>query len=196
MATHINSVATSGLPLVTSAVFYSLMQPGDLIFCWGSGGISKGIEDFTSGPSHILKVWLANDSWPWSTCESEITNGVRWGKFADYMSYPGDIVLCRRPLTIAQIEAEIEFSQTLLDDKYDSIEFASLVARRLSDKFPIIQPKNELYCSGLQQAIAAVSVPFAVPDKPWATPEQLFTEASVTTICGLLQHSPTTRGAI
>jgi hypothetical protein len=168
--------------------FYARMQPGDLVFCWGSVAISKGIEDFTAGPSHVLKVWLANDVWPWSTCEAEIGNGVRWGKFSDYMSYPGDIVLCRRPLSIAQIEAELKFSQTLLDDKYDSIEFASLVARKLCAKFPVIQPAKELYCSGLQQAIAAVSLPFDVPDKPWATPEQLFTEASVTAICGLLQQ--------
>jgi hypothetical protein len=187
MAAHIDSVAKSGLPLVTAPELFQAMQPGDLFFCWGSPTISQAIEKFTGGPSHVGKVWTYPTG-PWLTLESEYGMGVRFGQFADYLHYPGDIVLCRRPLTITQIEAEIAFGSTLLDYKYDTIEFASLVARKLSTKFPLIQPAKELYCSGLQQAIAAVSVPYSVPDVPWATPEQLFTDPSVTAICAMLKQ--------
>jgi hypothetical protein len=172
-------------PAMSAAVFFEAMRPGDLVFCWGSGLISKGIEAFTNGPSHVFKVWLPFSTGPWLTLEAELTHGVRFGQFADYLNYPGTIVLCRRALTLAQVEAELTLGATLLDYKYDAVEFASLVARRFSTRFPLIQPKGELYCSGLQQAVAAASIPFNVPDKPWATPEQLFTDPSVHTICAL-----------
>ena len=185
MAQHIDSVAGSDISQVTRAKLYTLIRPGDLLFCWGGIPISEGIEKFTGGPSHVLKVWTF-PAGPWLTLEAEFGHGVRFGQFADYLTYPGDIVLCRRPLTIDQIDAEIAFGATLLDYKYDTIEFVSLVARRFSTIFPLIQPKDELHCSALQQAIAAVSVPFNVPDVPWATPEQLFTEDSVTPICAVM----------
>lgn len=187
MADHITSVASSSIPKVTKAAFYNQMQPGDLVFCWGDIAISHGIERFTGGPSHVLKVWLPWDTGPWLTLEAEIDHGVRIGPFEDYMSYPGDIVLCRRPITFKQVQQELEFGSTLLDFKYNTIEFASLVARKISTRFPLIQPDKELYCSGLQQAISAKSVLFSVPDKPWSTPEQLFTDASVTAICARLK---------
>jgi hypothetical protein len=185
MAAHIQSVATSGVPQVTAAELFETMRPGDLFFCWGSVAISKGIEQFTGGPSHVFKVWLPFATGPWLTLEAEFGEGVRFGQFSDYLAYPGDIILCRRELTLAQVEAELALGATLLDYKYDTVEFASLVARHFSTRFPLIQPKDELYCSGLQQAVAAV--PFAIPDKPWATPEQLFTDDSVKTICALMQ---------
>ena len=187
MADRIQSVATSAIPKVSKSEFFEAMRPGDLVFCWGNIPISKDIEEFTGGPSHVMKVWVPFGTGPWLTLESEFGYGVRFGQFADYLIYPGDIVLTRRPLTITQIEAELTFGATLLDYKYDTVEFASLVARRFSTKFPLIQPKNELYCSGLMQAVAAVSVPFTMSDKPWATPEQLWEDASVTAICALLQ---------
>lgn len=187
MADHIQSVATSAIPKVSKAGFFEAMRPGDLVFCWGNVAISREIENFTGGPSHVLKVWVPFETGPWLTLESEFDYGVRFGQFADYLSYPGDIVLTRRPLTIAQIEAELTFGATLLDYKYDTVEFASLVARRFSTKFPLIQPKNELYCSGLMQAIAAVSAPFSIPEKPWGTPDQLWEDTSVTAVCALLQ---------
>lgn len=186
MAEHIENVRTSQIPVVTPDEFYAQMQPGDLVFCWGSPFISKLIEAFTGGPSHVLKVWLPWSIGPWLTFEAEINRGVRFGKFSDYMNYPGDIVLCRRPLTLEQVEAELLMAATLIDEHYNTVEFASLVARKICDKFPIIQPSKELYCSGAQQAIASQSVPFDVPDRPWATPEQLFTDQSVTPICALL----------
>lgn len=186
MATHIDSVAGSNIPKVTKARFYELMRPGDLVFCWGKAAISRGIERFTGGPSHVMKVWTYPRG-PWLTLEAEIGKGVRVGPFDDYMSYPGDIVLCRRELTLDHVEAELRFGMTLLDYEYDSVEFLSLVARRFDDRLPLIQPSNQLYCSGLQQAIALQSIPFNVPDRPWATPEQLFTEKSVTAICARLE---------
>lgn len=189
MAQHIDSVASSNIPKVTQEQFYKELLPGDLVFCWGNPAISKGIEKFTGGPSHVLKTWLPWSTGPWLTFEAEYGLGVRFGKFSDYMKYQGDIVLCRRPLSLEQVEAELVFASTLLDEKYDTIEFFSLVARRFSTKFPLIQPSNELFCSGAQQAVAAYSVPFDVPDRPWATPEQLFTETSVTPICALLDQT-------
>lgn len=197
MAAPIKSVASSGIPLVSKDAFYAQMAPGDLVFTWGADAlISKGIEDFTGeagfkGPSHVMKVWLPWENGPWLTLEAEIGKGVRFGNFADYADgYKGDIVLCRRwKLTFDQIRSEIEFGSTLLDYKYDTIEFASIIARKLSNKFPLIQPDGQLYCSGLQQAVAVKSIPFDVPDHPWATPQQLFTESSVAPVCGLLQHS-------
>jgi len=165
------------------------MRPGDLVFCWGSPLISKAIEDFTHGPSHVLKVWLPWSTGPWLTFEAEFGKGVRFGKFDDYMNYPGDIVLCRRSLTIEQIEAELTYGATLLDEAYDTIEFFSLIARDICSKLPLIQPEHELFCSGAQQAVAKKSIPFDVPDRPWANPKQLYTEASVTAICAMLQGS-------
>ena len=186
MAQHIASVATSGLPLVAETQFWPLMQPGDLVFCWGDELISKGIEKFTGGPSHVLKAWTFPGG-PWLTAEAEEGHGFRFGQFADYMAYPGDIVLCRRPLSIEQVTREIAFAATLLDYKYANIEFPELVAQRFLNRFPLAMPKDEVVCSGSQQVLAAVSVPFGMPDVPWATPEQLFTDPSVTAICGRLK---------
>ena len=187
MAQRIQSVRTSGITAVSKAEFYTQMQPGDLVYCWGNALLSQAIEKFTNGPSHVLKVWLPFRTGPWITLESEIDHGVRFGQFADYLSYKGDIVLTRRPINFAQLEAELTFGSTLLDYKYDAIEFASLVARRFSNKFPLIQPEKELYCSGLQQALSAVSIPYSVPDVPWATPGQLWEDASTVPICALLE---------
>ena len=173
--------------MVTRAQWWQSLRPGDLVFCWGRGLISGGIEAFTGGPSHVLKVWLPFPTGPWLTLEAEEPQGVRYGPFADYMKYPGDLVLARRPLTLAQVEAELAFGATLLDYKYDAVEFASLVGRRFINRFPLVQPAKELYCSGLQQAVAAVSVPFSAPSTPWATPEQLYTDPSVTALCALLE---------
>ncbi len=182
MAAHLESFVTANIPKVSWGEFFESMLPWDLCFCWGSALVSKAIEDFTNGPSHVLKVWLPPRTGPWLTLEAEFTHGVRIGPFADYLRYPGNVVLCRRPITFEQGSAELEFGSTLLDYKYDTIEFASLVARHFSTRFPLIQPRNELYCSGLQQALAAKSIPFLCSDKPWATPEQLYTDPSVTAL--------------
>jgi hypothetical protein len=193
MAQHIESVATSGISLATRDQFMAAMIPGDIVCTWGRDPIiSEGIELFTGGkgykgPSHILKVWRPFAGGPWLTAEAQFGRGVHFGRWDDYLGYQGDLVLCRRPLTPAMVQAEIELCTTLLDYKYDTIEFVSLVARRLSDRFPLIQPAHELYCSGLQQVLATASIPFALPEKPWADPEQLFTESSMTAICGLLE---------
>jgi hypothetical protein len=194
MAQHIESVATSGISLATREQFMAAMIPGDIVCCWGKGDlISEGIELFTGGkgyegPSHILKVWRPFAGGPWLTAEAQFGRGVHFGRWDDYLAYKGDLVLCRRALTPAMVQAEIELCTTLLDYTYDSVEFVSLVAQRVDRRFPLIQPPGQLYCSGLQQVLATASIPFDLPDRPWATPEQEFTESSMTAICALLEQ--------
>jgi|GEM_PF-2343973 len=197
MAQHINSVAASGLPLVTKDAFYDSIQGGDLVFCWGSDDISKAIEDVSGGPSHVLMVWTPWSSAPWLTLEAtfpcviESKSGVHIGLLQDYMdSYPGDMVLCRREgLTQAAIIAELNFGFMLLDDNYNWQTEISIAARKLLPFLPPVEPKNEEYCSGLQEVMGKITIPFlAHPPNP-NTPEQDFTDPSVTAICGFLRSS-------
>jgi hypothetical protein len=189
MAQHIDSVAGSSLPKVTKAQFWQLLRPGDRIFCWGQPLISRGIEDFTAGPSHVLQLWLPWPTAPWLTQEAVYGHGVRVGVLSrDYVGvYDGDLVLCRRPLSDSQVRTEIETGFDFIGEKYDTIEFASMVARKISDKFPLIQPANELFCSGFDQVKAEKTVPYEAPSRPWATPEQLFSDPKTADICALLK---------
>lgn len=190
MAQHIESVRNSDIPKVDKATLYSMCKGGDLVFCWGNELIGKGIEAVAGGPSHVLKIWIPPWSDQWLTLESTAERGVHVGKFSDYVdNYDGDIVLCRRPaLTQAQIFAELNLGFALLDDNYDFIEEASIAVRKLSlfSKLPTIKPKDELYCSGLQQAISVNTIPFATYGVDWNTPEQDFIDPSVETVCALL----------
>jgi len=188
MATHINGVRGSGIPVVSQNQFYDLMLPGDEVYCWGRSLVSTAIEDFSKGPSHCFKVWLPVSNGPWATFEATTSKGVRFGKVSDYMSYNGDMVLCRRPISFKQVEAELALAVTLLDDGYDLIEFATLVGRLFDKRFPVIQPSTQLYCSAALQVIATASKPYLAPEHPWATPEQLFTDPSVVTVCALLSQ--------
>lgn len=118
MAQHIDSVAASTIQKVTKAQFYTLMRPGDLVFCWNRAAISLGIEKFTGGPSHVLRVWTADWAREWLTCEATIDQGVHYGRFSDYMDrYNGDLVLCRRPiLTPQQRDQEMRNSVALIGE--------------------------------------------------------------------------------
>ncbi|MGC1784465.1 MAG: hypothetical protein WA708_18215 [Acidobacteriaceae bacterium] len=192
MAKHIDSVANSYIPRVSNAGFYALCRGGDLVLCSGADGISVPIERETNSPfSHVLMLWTDDVFYKWMTLESTIEKGVHLGNFDEYADrYAGDLVLCRRPaLTEAQIRAELLVGRELLGDKYDWIEEVSMAARKakLFSKLPVIKPKNELYCSGLQQAIAVNVLPFDIPGPDWATPEQIFTDSSVEAICALLR---------
>lgn len=197
MAEHIESVATSSIPKVTKAEFYAECRGGDLVFCWGQEAISKVIEGIAGGPSHVLKIWTPWAGAPWLTLEAtfpsnraESQSGVHVGLFQDYMDgYDGDLVLCRRPLTQEQIEAELNFGLTLLDDNYDWKEEVSIAFRKLIPFAPVIRPRGELYCSGLQQVIAEKTIPFRTYGPDWNTPEQDFTDPSVTAICARLKGS-------
>jgi hypothetical protein len=195
MATHIDSVRGSAIPKVDKATLYSMCKGGDLVFCWGSARISKAIEAVAGGPSHVLMIWTPWPGAPWMTLEAtfpsatESKSGVHLGLFSDYVDgYDGDLVLCRRPgLTQQQILDELNVGFTLLDDNYDWQEEVSIAARKLIPFAPVIKPKNELYCSGLQEAIAVNTIPFKTYGPDWNTPEQDFIDPSVETVCALLQ---------
>lgn len=193
MAAHIRSVSTSGIPLVTKDAFYKSIQGGDLVFCWGIEAISKAIEDVSGGPSHVLMVWTPWPGAPWLTLEAtfpsstESKSGVHIGLFQDYMdSYPGDLVLCRRQLSHAQILQELNFGFMLLDDNYNWKTEVSIAARKLLPFLPPVEMKNELYCSGLQEVISETTIPFVAHPPDPNTPEDDFTDPSVTVICGFI----------
>lgn len=189
MAQHIDNVAGSSIRKVTKAQLYAACRPGDLVFCWGRGVISDGIEKVTRGPSHVLQIWTTSWAQQWLTFEATVDANVHYGRFSDYTDgYNGDIVLCRRPiLTEAQIERQMRHSVKLLGEKYDAIEFASLIVRKVWHRAPLIQPARELYCSAAMQAISFDTVPFHAPQQSWNTPEDDFTDPTVAAVCALME---------
>jgi hypothetical protein len=190
MADHVADIATSKLPLLGKDDFYNLIRGGDLIFCWGQEHISKVIENISGGPSHVLMVWTPWPGAPWLTLEAtfpshtQSKSGVHIGLFQDYMdSYPGYMILCRRPaLTQANIQTELNQGFMLLDDNYNWRTEISIAARKLLPFLPPVEIKNEEYCSGLQETIARNTIPFKqyLPDPN--TPEQDFIDPSVVAI--------------
>lgn len=164
------------------------------MFCWGNTKVSKIIEDLSGGPSHVLKIWLPWPTSPWLTLEatfpskdSESNGGVHIGMFSDYVDgYAGDLVLCRRSLTEDQIQQELNFGFSLLDYDYNWKEEVSIAFRKLIPFAPVVKPKKELYCSGLQQVIAEKTIPFKTYGPDWNTPEQDFIDPTVTPVCALL----------
>lgn len=195
MAQHIDSVATSSISKVDKSTLYSLCKGGDTVYCWGKEEISKIIEGIAGGPSHVLKIWTPWPGAPWLTLEAtfpsttQSKSGVHIGLFQDYVDgYNGDIVLCRRlGLTEQQILAELNCGFMLLDDNYNWKEEVSIACRKLIPFAPVIKPSNELYCSGLEQACAMSTIPYQTHGPDWNTPEQDFTDPSVTAICALLR---------
>ena len=198
MAKHIESVVNSNLTKVTASEFLSELKQGDLVFCSGQEVLSKGIELVTGSPfSHVLMVWRPWDSSEWLTLESTDNKGVHLGIFADYVnSYNGNLVLGRRPsLTDSQITQQLNTGFTLLDYSYDYAEEGSIVARKLLRFLPVIKPKKELYCSGLQQAIGMNTIPFKTYGPDWDTPEQIFIDDSVESVVALIRVSVETSRA-
>lgn len=190
MALHIDSVAGSALPRVTKGEFYTRIRPGDLLFCWGSAEVSKVIKDLTDGPSHVLKIWTPGE-WArqWLTLESTIDRGVHVGLLSDYIDrYEGDIVLARRKvLTQSMIEAELARGLSLLNYTYDWQQEVSIAARKLIKSLPLLMPKDELYCSGLQYAMSiATPYPLKRPAASMPTPEDNWTDPTVEAVCALL----------
>lgn len=194
MADHIVSVADSSIRKVDRQTLLSLCEQGDLVFCWGSEKISEIIEKVSGGPSHVLMIWKPWFSSPWLTIEAtfpsstESKSGVHVGLFEDYVySYPGSLVLCRRPaLTGHEIQLEIEKGLSLLDDNYNWKTEISIVARKLLPFLPPIEEKNELYCSGLQEVMAEHTVPFKKYGVDPNTPEQDFEDTSVVVVAALV----------
>ena len=190
MARHIDSVAGSTIERVTRAGLYAALRPGDLLFCAGRGCVSEGIGAVTHSPfSHVLMAWLP-DAWctQWLTLEATIDRGVHVGLLSDYIDgYRGDVVLARRNLPIAEICAEVNAGLALVDDKYDWQQEVSIVARKLIRCLPLLQPKVELYCSGLQYVMSLASrAPLQRPAQSYPTPEDNWTDPSVQPVCALL----------
>lgn len=193
MADPIKSVADSAISKVSKAEFYSALRTGDLIFCWGKAAISKAIEAETDdGPSHVLLAWLPNSaSSQWLTLEATFGGkGVHVGLLKDYVdSYDGDLVLCRREmLTQDEIWDTINTELNYIDGAYDWQSEVTFAAHRISPLFPIHSPSNRLYCSALQQ-VGTKATPYPIVTKGLipATPNQVFTDATVTAICAKLQ---------
>lgn len=189
MAQHIDSVKDSNLLKVSKEDFYKVLSPGDTMFCWGNVTISKIIETIAGGPSHVLMAWLPIAG-PWLTIEATMDKGVHVGTLADYVdSYPGDLVLCHRPqLTYAENLNELAAGLNLLDYTYDWKEEVSITARLLIKQLPLIQPKRELYCSGLRYVQSlSTHIPLQKPASSDPTPEDNFTDPSMVVKCALVR---------
>jgi hypothetical protein len=76
----------------------------------------------------------------------------------------------------------------VLDDGYDWQQEVSMTARKLVGMLPLIQPKKEFYCSGLQYFMRlATSLPLQKPGVNMPTPEDNWTDASVEAVCLMLK---------
>lgn len=189
MANHISSVPAAGIKQVTKSQFYQLLQPGDLIFCWGREEISKIIEGITNGPSHVLMAWTPG-TWAgqWLTLESTFQRGVHVGLLADYVDkYDGYIVMARRPkLTNLDIFNELARGFTLLDYTYDWQSEVSQAAQKLIKSLPLLKPDKALYCSALQYSMSlATHFPLQRPAANYPTPEDNWTDLTVEAVCAL-----------
>jgi hypothetical protein len=192
MAAHIRSVADSGIRTITKGEFYNQIRPGDLLFCSGRQAISRTIEDATASPwSHVLMAWTAGP-WcrRWLTLEATFSKGVHVGVLADYVDrYDGDLVLANRPsLSPEMVQAEVDCGLSLLDDSYDWQQEVSIAARKLIKSLPLIEPKREPYCSGLQYAISlATPYPLQRSSTNYPTPEDNWTDSTVEPVCALVK---------
>ena len=194
MAAHIRSVAESGISAVTKGELYEQIRPGDLLFCSGRETISRAIEDATASPwSHVLMLWIAGP-WcrQWLTLEATFSKGVHVGVLADYVDhYDGDLVVANRPaLSPEMIRAEVDCGLSLLDDSYDWQQEVSIAARKLIKSLPLIEPKKELYCSGLQYAMSLVTpYPLQRSSANYPTPEDNWTDTTVIPVCALVKSA-------
>jgi hypothetical protein len=189
--------ATTTIPKVSKAQFIAALQPGDAVYLWGMEAISKVIEALAGGPSHVLTVWLPG--WPgaqWLTIESTFPDvyhisksGVHVGMLYDYLTaYPGNMVLTRRSIvTPEQVNLELTTGLGMLDDNYNWQTEVSVAARKLIPWLPLIQEKNELYCSGLREVMASKTVPYQKCGPYPNTPEQCFQDSTTEAICILMQ---------
>lgn len=191
MATHIASVASSDIESVQEVEFYARARSGDLVFCCGRADISRAIEDVTHSPfSHVLMTWLPPDADAWLTIESTFHRGVHVGQLADYVdSYDGDLVLARRPvLTEEAIRRARDAGLRVLEDGYDWKQEVSIVGHRLLKSIPVEIPKKEYFCSGLQYFMSlATRYPLQRPGENYPTPEDIWCDPTVTSVCALIK---------
>jgi len=194
MAKHIQSVRGSGVTAASRGELYGRIRPGDLIFCSGRVAISRCIEGLTDSPwSHVLMAWVAGP-WcsQWLTLEATYEKGVHVGLLADYVNgYDGDLAVARRPvLSLQEVEGEINCGLSLLDDGYDWRQEVSVAARKMVATLPLILPKKELYCSGLQYVMSlATRYPLQRPAENYPTPEDNWTDPTVEPVCALLREA-------
>jgi hypothetical protein len=192
MAAHIRCIEESGIKAVTRGELYQRIRPGDLLFCSGSGAISRTIEDATASPwSHVLMAWLPG-SWgsQWLTLEATFARGVHVGLLADYIDgYQEGIALATRHcLSSRMVQSALNRGLSLLDDNYDWQQEVSIAARKLVKSLPLIEPEKELYCSGLQYAMSlATPFPLRRPLASYPTPEDNWTDPTVVPVCTLLR---------
>lgn len=191
MATHIDSIAGSTIPRATKAQLYEQLRWGDMLFCSGREAISRTIEEITHSPfSHVLFAWLPAHAGQWLTLEATLQRGVHVGRFSDYVDgYEGNLVLARRgAVGDKQKFAELNAGFELLDDRYDWQQEVTTAAHKLMRCFPIAKPKGEYYCSGLMYAMSLASEhPLQMPGPELPTPEDNWTDPSVTPVCALLR---------
>jgi hypothetical protein len=192
MAAHIDSVSRSSILVATRGEVYSLIRPGDLLFCSGRAGVGHAIEDATDSPfSHVLKAWLPGDwATQWLTLEATFMRGVHVGILSDYIdNYDGDLVICRRDIPFQEILAEVNVGLSLVDDQYDWVQEVSIVGHKLIHQLPVLHPKAELYCSGLQYVMSLKSSkPLQRPADNYPTPEDNWTDPSVLPVCAFLKN--------
>lgn len=127
-----------------------------------------------------------------ATLEATFSKGVHVGVLADYVDrYDGDLVVARRSaLSPEMFQAELDRGFSLLDDSYDWQQEVSIVARKLIKSLPLIEPKKELYCSGLQYAMSlATPYPLQRFSANYPTPEDNWTDTSVIPVCALVKSA-------
>lgn len=191
MAQHIDSVASSSIACVTKDEFLARCLNGMAILCSGQYDISKGIEKFTGSPwSHVATLIWIEPAQAWGVLEATKGHGVHIGHLDHYLdTYNGDIVLTDVPeLTIADKLTMLETQFALIDDGYDTEQEVSMVAHKLIKLFPVIEGKNELFCSGLYEVgRAKTSKPLLWRGPGMASPEQVWTDPSIVPVCALVK---------
>ena len=190
MAEHIVSVASSLIPKVSPAEFITEAVPGRVLFCEGSYGISKAIEDFTHSPwSHVATVmWLPFGVW--GVMEATAKHGVHAGLLDYYVNtYKGSLVLAQTPeLSRDDFRALLATQYNLIDDEYDFAQEAEMVAHKLLPFFPVGPTKNEYFCSGLYcRGRAATQHPLQWTEKAMPSPEQVWLDPSIEPVCALVK---------
>jgi hypothetical protein len=191
MAQHIDSVVASLIPKVSPGEFLYRAQSGDLVFCSGADGISVPIEKETKSPfSHVFRLWKPAGVSVFLVQQSTIQRGVGVDPISQYVDYNGDLVLCRREvLTDADNEAITNRFLSILDDKYDWVTEVGIAAHKLLACMPVLDPKNEYYCSGAQTYASQAANPALrwLDKKYMPTPEENFTDPTVVPLCALLK---------
>lgn len=88
------------------------------------------------------------------------------------------------------IRAELDRGFSLLDDSYDWQQEVSIAARKLIKSLPLIEPKKELYCSGLEYAMSLATLyPLQRSSANYPTPEDNWTDTTVVRVCALIKSS-------